>query len=67
MEGRTTSQMRTAPEGALYVVSQERYGYMVRLAQHIGREDLDVRVVAGMLQLETLKRCYPHVVVDHEW
>lgn len=40
--GRTTSQMRGAPEAAVYVWCNDALAYPRRLAQSLGRGDLDI-------------------------
>lgn len=64
--GRTTRQMQTAPQGALYVWHNVRLGFPRNLARELGRTDL---VIVSPLWLSNgqqwFGRVWPGVVVDH--
>ena len=62
--GRTTEQMRAAPEGAIYVWVNSVLAYPKGLAHHLGRSDLEV-VPESWLEPKRVRGLTRPVVLDH--
>jgi hypothetical protein len=62
--GRTTAQLRDAPKGAMYVVLDHRFDYVINLAHKLGRSDIifnranNIDLLRGYTQSD--------IIVDHE-
>lgn len=63
--GRTTLQMRAAPQGAVFVWCNEELFYPKALARDIGREDLKIISPRGIEWGQASRGRIPGIVVDH--
>lgn len=62
--GRTTAQMKAAPEGAVYVwCSKYSLDYPRQLSTDIGRSDL---MIIAPEQIENLRGTRCNIVIDHD-
>lgn len=62
--GRTTEQIRSAPQGAIYVCVSGRGGYEHQNALRLGRADLEFRPLK-FLDDRGWRGTTGHVIVDH--
>lgn len=64
--GFTSRQMQSAPKGAAFVWCNSHLYYPQKLAQHLGRTDLEVRPLQWLLNMPNLAGSVLNgVVVDH--
>lgn len=66
--GRTTAQMRAAPQGALFIWCNEHTDYPKRLARQLGRTDLVIEpasVLDSGNYRRLLGRKFSDIVLDH--
>lgn len=64
--GRTTRQMQSAPQGALYVVAQRSEREIcLRMARDMGRSDLEIVTLDWIRSDRWRGRRFPALVIDH--
>lgn len=63
--GRTTRQMKSAPQGAVFVWRNGQIEYPIALAKKIGREDLVVKPMSWLEPRNVMGRTLPGLVLDH--
>lgn len=64
--GRTTQQMREAPQGALFIWPFEGSLYYPKhLARSIGRDDLKIVGVDSLDNYSLVGRTYTGIILDH--
>lgn len=61
--GATTKQMTEAPQGAVYFWPNHRLAYPKGLAQHLGRDDLEIKSIS--LLDDGVEGQNSRVVIDH--
>lgn len=62
--GRTTRQIKNAPNGAIFVWCNNRIDYPERLASELGRDDIEVVSPAWLVQ-GWIGRTLTVIVIDH--
>lgn len=63
--GRTTKQMMEAPKGAVFVWCNKEVWYPQRLAEKLGRKDLQIQPRSWLTGERWRGQSFPGIVVDH--